>query len=155
MINPRFQSLPCALLILAGASNAALAETHATGGKSGEQVYKEVCVACHKTGVAHAPKFSDKKAWTPLIEEGQAVLTGHAWVGVRAMPARGGNPDLSIEEFSRGVAYMASKAGGNWRAPDAPMLIKIMQEAEKRLDRSQEEIDAMRKELRTQLDRVK
>ncbi|MBL0165915.1 MAG: c-type cytochrome [Propionivibrio sp.] len=56
------------------------------GNKTGEQVYKTVCLACHETGVAHAPKVGDRAAWAPLIEEGQHVLTGHAWVGVRAMP---------------------------------------------------------------------
>jgi len=59
------------------------------GSKSGEQVYKTVCVACHESGVAHAPKFGDRAAWAPLIAEGQHVLTGHAWVGVRAMPGSG------------------------------------------------------------------
>ncbi|WP_300078271.1 c-type cytochrome [Giesbergeria sp.] len=53
----------------------------------GQQVYQSVCIACHDTGVAHAPKFGDRSAWEPLVAEGQSVLTGHAWVGVRAMPA--------------------------------------------------------------------
>ena len=55
--------------------------------RSGEQVYKEVCGACHTAGVANAPKLGDRKVWEPLISEGQAVLTAHAWVGVRGMPA--------------------------------------------------------------------
>lgn len=115
--------------------------------KSGEQVYNEVCSACHESGVAHAPKFKDKKAWAPLIAEGQDVLTGHAWVGVRAMPARGGNPDLRFVEFARATAYMASNAGGDWKDPDAKMMRKIMREAEKRLDKSITEAKAMKKEL--------
>jgi len=101
--------------------------------KSGEQVYKEVCAVCHVAGVANAPKFGDKKAWTPLIAEGQAVLTAHAWVGVRGMPARGGSPNLSLEEFSRAVAYMARAAGGTWKDPDAKMLAGIQAEEKKRL----------------------
>ena len=55
------------------------------GHKTGEQVYQAVCMACHDSGVAHAPKMGERTAWAPLIEEGQSVLTGHAWVGVRAM----------------------------------------------------------------------
>lgn len=101
--------------------------------KSGEQVYKEVCAACHVAGVANAPKFGDKKAWAPLIAEGQAVLTAHAWVGVRGMPARGGNPNLSLEEFSRAAAYMARAAGGSWKDPDAKMLSSIQAEEKKRI----------------------
>jgi cytochrome c5 len=115
--------------------------------KSGEQVYGQVCIACHETGVAHAPKFKDNVAWAPLISEGQAVLTSHAWVGVRAMPAKGGNPDLHLVEFSRAVAYMASNSGGDWQEPDASMMKQIMKETENRLDKSIREAQAMKKEL--------
>lgn len=101
--------------------------------KTGEQVYNHACVACHSTGVASAPKLGDKKAWAPLIAEGQDVLTAHAWVGVRAMPSQGGAPDLSMVEFARGVAWMASQSGGDWRAPDADMMKRIGHEAKARL----------------------
>jgi cytochrome c5 len=115
--------------------------------KSGKQVYNDVCMACHKSGVAHAPKFGNKADWAPLIEEGQAILTAHAWVGVRAMPAKGGKPDLKLAEFARAVAYMASESGGNWKDPDAGMMKKIRKEAEKRLEKSIKEAEAMKKEL--------
>ncbi len=101
--------------------------------KSGESVYKETCFACHATGVAGAPKYGDRKMWAPLIEEGQPVLTSHAWVGVRGMPAQGGRKDLSLEEFSRAVAYMARAAGGDWKDPDAKMLKHISEEAKERI----------------------
>ncbi len=101
--------------------------------KSGEQVYRETCMACHGTGVAQAPRTGDRKAWAKLIAEGQAVLTSHAWVGVRGMPPKGGNPDLSLEEFSRAVAWLAREAGGNWQDPDAAMLRRIQAEEKKRL----------------------
>jgi cytochrome c5 len=115
--------------------------------KSGEQVYKEICSACHETGVAHAPRFQDKEAWAPLIAEGQHVLTGHAWVGVRAMPARGGNPDLKLVEFARGVAWMANHSGADWKEPDVAMMRKILKEAEGRLDVAIRDAQAMKKEL--------
>jgi len=101
--------------------------------KSGEQVYKEACFACHATGVTNAPKLGDKKMWAPLIKEGQAVLTAHAWVGVRAMPPKGGKPDLSLEEFSRAVAFIARAGGGNWKDPDARMLAAIQAEEKKQI----------------------
>ena len=101
--------------------------------KTGEEVYKHACMACHSSGVASAPKLGDKKTWAPLIAEGQDVLTAHAWVGVRAMPAQGGASDLSMEEFARGVAWMASQSGGDWKAPDAELMGKIRKEAEARL----------------------
>lgn len=105
-------------------------------GKSGEQVYQQVCIACHAADRADAPKespkFGDRKVWAPLIKEGQPVLTGHAWVGVRGMPAQGGQPDLTLPEFASAVAYMARAAGGKWRDPDAAMLKRIEHEVEKR-----------------------
>lgn len=136
------------VLIASLFAHTALAELSGSGNlKSGEQVYKDVCSACHGTGVAHAPKFKDKEAWAPLIAEGQDVLTSHAWVGVRAMPARGGNPELKFVEFARATAYMASNAGGDWKDPDSTMMRKIMREAEKRLDKSINDAKAMKKEL--------
>ena len=115
--------------------------------KTGLQVYKQVCIACHDTGVAHAPKLGDKTVWAPLIDEGQGVLTAHAWVGVRAMPAKGGEPKLALEEFARAVAWMASDAGANWKDPDARMMRTIRKEAEKRLDVDIRERQKMRAEL--------
>ncbi len=98
----------------------------------GENTYKQVCAACHAAGVLNAPKFGDKAKWAPLIAEGQVTLTAHAYVGVRAMPPKGGNPNLSIVGFSDAVAYMANKAGGNWKSPDAKTLAAIIKEIELR-----------------------
>ncbi len=114
-------------------ATATYAQTAPASLKTGEQVYQAICLSCHAQGVDNAPKFGDKKSWGPLIEEGQAVLTGHAWVGVRKMPPKGGQPDLSQEEFARAVAYMARAAGGNWQDPDATMLKKIREEEAQRL----------------------
>ena len=62
------------------------------------------------------------------------MLSAHAFIGVRAMPAQGGDSELSLEEFSRAVAWMARSAGANWQDPDDAMMKKIRHEAEKRLD---------------------
>jgi len=120
------------LAILLGAGTSA--ELFAQTLKSGEQVYKETCFACHASGVEKAPKFGDRQAWEPLIKEGQHVLTAHAWVGVRGMPARGGKADLSLEEFARAAAYMARAAGGDWNDPDAALLNRIRAEEKKRIE---------------------
>ena len=115
--------------------------------RAGEQVYQQVCIACHDSGVAHSPKLGDKEAWAPLIEEGQGILTAHAWVGVRAMPAKGGDPDLMLEEFARAVAWMARGVGADWQDPDVRMMRTIRKEAEKRLDVDIRERQKMRAEL--------
>ncbi len=86
--------------------------------KTGKQVVETVCAACHTTGALNAPKMADKAVWGKLIKEGQDKLTADALKGVRQMPPRGGNPDLSDTEFARAVAFMANQAGANWKEPD-------------------------------------
>ena len=98
----------------------------------GASTYQSTCAVCHATGVANAPKVGDRKVWGPLIEEGQAVLTAHGYVGVRAMPARGGKPDLSVEDFAAALVHMVNASGGKWTAPDAKGLAAIRAEIVKR-----------------------
>ncbi|MBL8379359.1 MAG: c-type cytochrome [Burkholderiales bacterium] len=87
---------------------------------TGEQVYQQFCKACHEAGVANAPKMGDKTAWGPLIKEGLDTLVADAIKGVRGMPARGGNPDLSDFEMARAVVYMTNAAGAGFKEPAAP-----------------------------------
>lgn len=96
--------------------------------KSGERVYKEVCMACHAAGVAGAPKSGEPGGWAALAAEGQAAVTAHGWVGIRGMPPKGGRADLSLEEFARATAWMARSAGLDWPDPDAAMLEAIQKE---------------------------
>ena len=44
----------------------------------------------------------------------------HAIGGIRAMPPKGGNPDLTDVEVERAVVFMVNKAGANWKEPAAP-----------------------------------
>lgn len=90
--------------------------------RDGATVYRAVCASCHDTGAASAPKRGDRKAWAPLLREGQATLTGIAYVGIRGMPAKGGAPDLGLEDFARAVVYAANESGARWSDPDAAML---------------------------------
>lgn len=89
----------------------------AAGGKSGEDVFKGTCAACHQTGVAGAPKLGDKAAWAPRLKEGLNQLVKDATNGVRAMPPKGGNASLSDDEVARAVVYMANQAGANFKEP--------------------------------------
>lgn len=100
--------------------------------QSGENIYKQACLNCHGAGVLNAPKFGDKAKWAPLIAEGQVILTAHGYVGVRNMPAKGGNPNLSIEGFSDALVYMVNNSGGNWKSPDAKTIAAINKEIEAR-----------------------
>jgi hypothetical protein len=50
------------------------------------------------------------------------------------MPAKGGRPDLSLEEFARATAWMARSAGGDWQDPDEAMMSTIRKEEAKRIE---------------------
>lgn len=88
--------------------------------RTGKQITDAVCAACHGTGLLNAPKIGDKAAWAPLIKEGFDHLTETAIKGIRQMPPRGGNPDLSDIEVARAVAYMANQSGASFTEPAAP-----------------------------------
>lgn len=88
--------------------------------KEGKQVFDEVCTACHTPGALGAPKFGNKTDWAPRIKQGYDTLIKHAEEGIRQMPPRGGNPDLSDIEIARAVAYMADAAGAKFNPPAAP-----------------------------------
>ncbi|SAK50671.1 cytochrome c family protein [Caballeronia pedi] len=90
--------------------------------KTGEEVFKAVCSACHTAGTAGAPKFGDAGAWAARIGEGYDTLLHNALNGKGAMPARGGTSpdDYSDFEIARAVVYMANGSGGKLAEPAQP-----------------------------------
>lgn len=86
--------------------------------QAGAEVYKAVCAACHAGGAAGAPKVGDASAWAPRIGQGYDTLVKHAVEGIRAMPAKGGNPDLDEVEVARAVVVMANQSGGKFKEPE-------------------------------------
>jgi cytochrome c5 len=62
----------------------------------------------------NAPKIGDKAQWEPRIAQGYAMLVKHAVEGIRSMPAKGGNPDLTESEIAEAVAIMANKSGASF-----------------------------------------
>jgi cytochrome c5 len=94
----------------------------ASGNRSGQQVFAQVCKTCHETGLAGAPKAGDKAAWAPRIAEGEKTLVQHAIAGYQGktgvMPPKGGNPDLTDDEVHRAVVYLANQVGAGWKEPE-------------------------------------
>ena len=88
--------------------------------QAAEAVYTAICAACHTSGAAGAPKTGDTAAWSARIGQGYPTLLKHAIEGIRAMPAKGGNPDLDDIEVARAVVYMANKSGAKFAEPTAP-----------------------------------
>jgi cytochrome c5 len=110
---------PVARVAVAGKDNSALAvpaaaATTAAVEMSGEQVYQQVCTACHGAAVAGAPKTGDKAAWAPRIAQGGATLNKHAIEGFQGkagyMPPKGGRTDLSDQSVINAVDYMVGLA---------------------------------------------
>ncbi|MBS0335938.1 MAG: cytochrome c5 family protein [Proteobacteria bacterium] len=88
--------------------------------KSGEDVVKAVCGACHTTGAANAPKIGDKAGWAARLGQGLDGLTKSAIKGKNAMPPRGGVPDLSDYEIARAIVFMANQSGASFKEPAEP-----------------------------------
>ncbi|MNG33755.1 Cytochrome c-555 precursor [compost metagenome] len=75
----------------------------------GKKVYASVCMACHDSGAAGAPKFGDKAAWAPRLAKGLDGLVASATKGLNAMPAKGGYSG-SDAEFKAAVEYLTNAA---------------------------------------------
>ena len=96
----------------ASEENAAASE-EASGGSDldGAALYASSgCVACHDNGVAGAPTKGDSEAWAARLEKGADELYASAINGIGAMPAKGGNPNLSDEEVMAVVDYLMAEA---------------------------------------------
>jgi cytochrome c5 len=92
----------------------------AAGARSGEEVVKSTCAACHQAGVAGAPKMGDKAQWAPHIQHGLNTLVASAIKGKGAMPPKGGNASLTDDEVARAVVFMANQSGASFKEPAAP-----------------------------------
>lgn len=87
--------------------------------KSGEEVFKAQCSACHTAGLAGSPKFGDASAWGPRIKTGYASLLHSAVAGKGAMGAQTGG-DFDDTEIARAVVYMANAGGASFPVPQKP-----------------------------------
>lgn len=88
--------------------------------KTGEEVFKAQCTACHTAGVAGAPKFGDTAAWGARIATGYEALLNSALKGKNAMGAQGGG-DFDDLEIGRAVVYMANAGGAKFAEPAKPV----------------------------------
>ena len=95
------------------AAKAATAQVAYGGTTDGKTIFGSLCHSCHETGVAGAPKVGDKAEWAPRVAEGLATLIKHATEGYTGktgvMPAKGGNPALSVAQVKATVEWMVSQ----------------------------------------------
>jgi cytochrome c5 len=85
--------------------------------RTGKEVVDTLCISCHGSGVAGAPKIGDAKAWSDRAAKGLTGLSQSAMAGVRQMPAHGGNLKLTDTEIERAITYMVNQSGGHWTEP--------------------------------------
>ena len=88
--------------------------------QAGDAIYNSTCAACHAGAVAGAPKVGDAGSWSARLSQGYDTLVKHAVEGLRAMPAKGGNPDLDDVEVARAVVFMANQSGAKFKEPEVP-----------------------------------
>jgi cytochrome c5 len=113
---------PVGSVVVAGESGSAAA---AAGPRSGADVYNGMCLACHATGAAGAPKVGDKAAWEPRTKKGLDGLLTTATEGLNAMPPKGTCADCSADELKAAIVHMLAEtgievAGAEAAAPAAP-----------------------------------
>ncbi|MES2928882.1 MAG: c-type cytochrome [Pseudomonadota bacterium] len=92
----------------APAAAAPVAAAAAAG--AGEALYKQACQVCHAAGVAGAPKFGDKAAWSARLPAGIDALYNSVAKGKGAMPPRGGATQASDADLRAAVEFMAAAA---------------------------------------------
>ena len=95
----------------AGAPAAGSAEivTASVTDMSGEEVYNQVCAACHAAGVLNAPVPGDAAVWEARLANGKEALYANSINGINAMPAKGGRPDVSDADIREAVDYMLAQ----------------------------------------------
>jgi cytochrome c oxidase subunit II len=93
---------------IAGAVAAAGTAAAPAKAADGKATYDTVCMACHSTGAAGAPKLGDKAAWAPRIKQGMPALHAAALKGKGAMPPKGGNTSVPDDAVKAAVDYMVA-----------------------------------------------
>jgi len=94
----------------------------APGARSGDEIVKTVCAACHVPGVQGAPKIGDKADWAARTKGGlkpllASALAGIKVKGVEVMPPKGGATDLTDDEVARAIVSMVNQSGGSMKEP--------------------------------------
>ncbi len=96
-------------LLIVGFTTAATF-AHASGPRSGQEVYESKCATCHLSGTAGAQKLGDVAAWEPAIAKGIDVLYDSTINGFKGMPPKGLCFDCSDDELKAAVDYMVEQS---------------------------------------------
>jgi cytochrome c5 len=70
--------------------------------------YNKVCVICHGSGAAGAPKFGVAQDWAPRLAKGPDKLLASVKNGLNAMPPKGMCGDCSDADYKALIQYMST-----------------------------------------------
>lgn len=95
-----------------------MADATAADADRGRQVYEQTCVACHGAdGTGALPGVPDFTAADGPLTKDDSVLLQHITEGFQntgsmmAMPAKGGNPELTDEDVIEVLRYIRAQFG--------------------------------------------
>lgn len=74
---------------------------------NGQEIYDEICAACHKEGRDGAPKLGDSVAWNAIMAKPMDVLILDVLQGTQH-PRHGGCPQCTTTEIIEAVKYLVS-----------------------------------------------
>lgn len=79
----------------------------ASANTTGQKVYENHCIICHRDGVAGAPRFQNEKDWNSRLN-GRTIDDLQALVikGVNAMPPKGTCSECSDSDLKSAIEYM-------------------------------------------------
>ena len=97
------------LLLVAVVAGTSACERYDPDVVAGGEVVTRACMVCHAQGINGAPIVGDKEMWKDRLQRSYEVMVERTTNGFGAMPARGGNPDLSDEQIGQAVKYMLAQ----------------------------------------------
>jgi cytochrome c5 len=97
---------PVGSVCLQGDASCGAAAAASSGPRSGDDVYKTSCLACHDTGAGGAPKKGDKAAWAPRLAQGIDTVYSHAINGLNGMPPKGTCMTCSDDDIKAAVDFI-------------------------------------------------
>ncbi len=79
--------------------------------ESGQKIYEQHCIVCHRDGLAGAPKLQDEKDWTPRLT-GKTLedLVASSIKGLNAMPVKGTCSECNAKDLEAAIQYMLPKS---------------------------------------------
>jgi cytochrome c5 len=82
------------------------AQGFAKGHRSGEQLWEDVCLGCHDTGMMDAPLGGSGEFKDRLAKKGMDKLVENAMKGINDMPVKGSCTDCSESEIRAAIKFM-------------------------------------------------